>query len=63
MHRVTTPISGYGAVTHVPSNSADRHLCTDPFGEGMSRLLLMLVGVVVLLIMQRSAPSQYRMAV
>ena len=30
---------------------------------GMSRLLLMLVGVVVLLIMQRSAPSQYRMAV
>jgi hypothetical protein len=29
----------------------------------MSRLLLMLVGVVVLLVMQRSAPFQYRMTV
>jgi hypothetical protein len=27
----------------------------------MSRLLLMLLGVVVLLVMQRSAPFQYRM--
>jgi hypothetical protein len=31
--------------------------------KSMSRLLLMLVGVVVLLVMQRSAPFQYRMTV